>query len=330
MVKTWQRRLARLVAGALLACPLLATAQQSPAVQAGTATADQSAMAGTSQAGGWVLPLWRAADGRWMALALSPEHRPTSDSTDSATRLQLVDATPLLKSGMHWTVAPNLVARAGVRQKMLAPGSTCDFTSINPDCSQSPSWTGGELGAGLRTHDFALDLGVNWLEHNPDEDSAGALVAPTAYAAPGLLGFSPNLVDSMGGVNARGSMRLGTSDTSISLGAGLGRLSLVPGSGLGLGAIDQKSLSLGVGTGPISGLIVGRVMESDKLRNPLARNNARWSAIDLGVTWQLPWDGELKVGAQNVWSNGAAPLPQAIDTDPSQRRVPYIQYHQEL
>jgi len=55
----------------------------------------------------------------------------------------------------------------------------------------------------------------------------------------------------------------------------------------------------------------------------------RWSAIDLGVTWRLPWRGELSVGAQNVWSSGNAPSSPA-GPEPDQSRTPYVQYHQDL
>ena len=53
------------------------------------------------------------------------------------------------------------------------------------------------------------------------------------------------------------------------------------------------------------------------------------SAIDLGVTWRLPWRGELSVGAQNVWSSGNAPN-SPTGPEPDQSRTPYVQYHQDL
>jgi len=40
----------------------------------------------------------------------------------------------------------------------------------------------------------------------------------------------------------------------------------------------------------------------------------------------------FSVGAQNLWSSGTPPLlsESAHEVDPSQARVPYVQYHQDL
>lgn len=292
--------------------------------------------------GEWVLPVWRTADGRWMALAVTGSSRaiaPFKQGSDSevtavpltTTGLELVDASSVLSSGVRWSLAPNLFARAGVNQRVEAIGPNCSATALSAldaACDRTPLWLGGELGGGYQSGDFRFDLGVSWLDHV--EEAVPSMLPANTFVGPGLLGVPPEFVDSLSGVKARGSMRLGESGTSVSVGASMGRLSLFPGAGLGLQGIDQKALSLGVGTGPINGLIVGRVMQPmQDLSNPLAEAGRTWSAIDLGITLRLPWEGEISVGAQNVWSSGAAPLPSAA-TDPAQRRVPYIQYHQEL
>lgn len=289
----------------------------------------------------WVLPVWRSADGRWMALAVTGTSRGSAtfdgglDSSVTAvpltaTGLELVDASSVLSTGVRWSIAPNVFARAGVNQRIDAMGGDCQASmfGFEADCTRTPLWLGGELGGGIEVNRFSIDLGVSWLDHT--NESAPTLLPMDSFMGPGLLGVPPEFVDSLGGVNARGSMRLGDSDTSVSLGASMGRLSLLPGTGLGLQSIDQKALSLGIGTGPINGLIVGRVMQPmQELDNPLSQSGRSWSAVDLGITLRLPWEGEISVGAQNVWSSGAAPIPSAA-TDPAQRRVPYIQYHQEL
>jgi hypothetical protein len=55
----------------------------------------------------------------------------------------------------------------------------------------------------------------------------------------------------------------------------------------------------------------------------------RWNSIDLGVTWRLPWQGSLSVGAQNLWSSGT-PANTPMGPEPDQSRTPYVQYHQDL
>ena len=113
------------------------------------------------------------------------------------------------------------------------------------------------------------------------------------------------------------------------LGASIGRIRLLPGNLLGIGTVDQKALSFGVDRGPLSGLITGRTMQPEATAVSGLNPDRRWSAIDLGVTWRLPWRGELSVGAQNVWSSGNAPTGP-VGPEPDQSRTPYVQYHQDL
>ncbi|MGA9335761.1 MAG: hypothetical protein WBV39_15880, partial [Rudaea sp.] len=92
--------------------------------------------------------------------------------------------------------------------------------------------------------------------------------------------------------------------------------------------LDQAALSFGVHSGDFSGVIVGRMLGSS---DPLA-SSQHWSSLDLGVSWRAPWRGIFSVGAQNRWSSGTPPLlaNPTHETDPSQTRVPYVQYHQDL
>ena len=76
-------------------------------------------------------------------------------------------------------------------------------------------------------------------------------------------------------------------------------------------------------TGSLSGNITGRL---NNPLQPLPGTLQRWTSIDLGVTWRTPWQGELSVGAQNLWST---PSPPGDEAD-AQARVPYVQYHQDL
>jgi hypothetical protein len=110
----------------------------------------------------------------------------------------------------------------------------------------------------------------------------------------------------------------------------VGRIRLMPGNLLGIDTLDQKALSFGVDSGPLSGTLIGRTMQ------PLAGGGAgalsadqRWSSIDLGVTFRLPWQGALSIGAQNLWSSGNS-VNTPVGPEPDQSRTPYVQYHQDL
>jgi hypothetical protein len=134
--------------------------------------------------------------------------------------------------------------------------------------------------------------------------------------------------DSSTQFNARGRMALG-SKSGIDIGASVGRIRLLPGNALGLNTLDQKALSFGVDHGSISGNIVGRVMQPEAGVPGSLPADRRWSSIDLGVTWHLPWQGSLSFGAQNVWSSGNSAATPA-GPEPDQSRTPYVQYHQDL
>src|SRR5699024_10419383 len=104
-------------------------------------------------------------------------------------------------------------------------------------------------------------------------------------------------------IEAHGSMRM-WDDTIHDGGASVGRMNLSAGNHLNYSRLGQKSLSIGVRKGDISGRLIGRVMEPQSNTSALGNQNS-WSSVDLGVTWQLPREGSsLSFGAQNLWSSG--------------------------
>lgn len=191
----------------------------------------------------------------------------------------------------------------------------------------------GEVGAGYAGHGLKLDLSIGQAQSDTGaltpRSRQGALprVLPAEggadVAAP--LWFRNSTSTSL---NARGQVSLAP-NTSMDLGASIGRVKFLPGSGLAADdALDQTTLSLGIQHGAVRGSIVGHVLEPDLPGAGLSQNQ-RWSSVDLGVSVRLPWRGELNFGAQNVWTSGRTPLlfgPGAAD----QGRVPYVQYHQDL
>jgi hypothetical protein len=189
------------------------------------------------------------------------------------------------------------------------------------------------LGVEVNSGDVAVDFsyGLSWL-HLGDQPLpqrqawdlfAGGGDVPTLL----IPGFTlANMQNS--GFGALSHWRLDDTQ-SVDLGAALSRIQFeLPGMPLPP-SLNQAALSLGVHRGDFSGVIVGRVLgPADTIGG-----GQRWSSIDLGISWRAPWRGVFSVGAQNLWSSGYLPAlnePVTREVDPSQARVPYVQYHQDL
>ncbi|HEX7815642.1 hypothetical protein [Dyella sp.] len=208
----------------------------------------------------------------------------------------------------------------GLTPNLQAHASVSEHSWVN---SGAPRVIGSELGVTYNTGRYSLGL------------SAGATSVPNSSTLPrllpgGALGSVNGLssFDSSAQLNARGRLAL-DSKSGIDLGASVGRVRLLPGNLLGISTLDQKALSFGVDRGPLSGSIVGRTLQP-QAGIPGAYNADRhWNSIDLGVTLRLPWQGELSIGAQNVWSSGNGANTPA-GPEPDQSRTPYVQYHQDL
>jgi len=154
-------------------------------------------------------------------------------------------------------------------------------------------------------------------------------VLPSDPSTTSVNGLPFAMLQDSTSLHARGRVALGDS-SGIDVGAGVGRIRLLPGNMLGIHTLGQKSLSFGMDSGAVSGRIIGRVIqpETGAAASQLGPEH-RWTTIDLGVTWRLPWQGALSFGAQNVWSSGEAPKPKE-GPKPDQSRIPYVQYHQDF
>lgn len=257
---------------------------------------------------GVVVPLWRGPDGRLLAIKAD---RRNGASAQRGTPLSFhaVEASSVVSSGLEYGVTPRLQAHAEVNQ----------HSWVNSPLRV----VGSEVGATYNDGRYSLGLsvGTNSAVNSPSLPRVLPGVAP---GVDGLSGF-----DNSSQFNAHGRLALG-SRSGIDVGASMGRIHLLPGNLLGISTLDQKAISFGVDHGPISGTIVGRTMA------PLAGipgsnygMDRRWNSIDLGVTWHLPWQGSLSVGAQNLWSSGS-PSNTPMGPEPDQSRTPYVQYHQDL
>ncbi|MGA0586280.1 hypothetical protein ACO2Q2_03975 [Dyella sp. KRB-257] len=256
---------------------------------------------------GVAVPLWRGADGR--TLMLRTDERPAGSlAADAPLTFSAVDAGKVQSSTLQYTLAPSLQAHAGVVEH--AWGNT-PYRVL-----------GSEVGATYSTGRYSLDLSVG------ADTANGAVRLPRVLpgALPGVNGLSS--FGSSAQVSARGRVAL-DGRSGIDLGASMGRIHLLPGNLLGVDMLDQKALSFGVDRGPLSGSLVGRVMRPSAGLPGAYGPDRRWSSIDFGVTWKLPWQGQLSVGAQNLWSSGGSTNTPA-GPEPDQSRTPYVQYHQDL
>lgn len=252
------------------------------------------------------VPLWRGTGGRLFVLRAGGDNQILHNTPLS---FHAVDSNSTASAGLQYNLSPNWQANAGVNQ----------HSWVNSPLRV----VGSEVGATYLNGPYSLGVSVG-TNSTPNSPSLPRVLPGVLPSVDGLTGF-----DSSSQFNARGRLALGAS-SGVDLGASVGRIHLLPGNLLGVSTLDQKAISFGVDHGPISGTIVGRTMQ------PLAglpsngyNPDRHWDSIDLGVTWHLPWQGSLSVGAQNLWSSGAS-ASTPVGPEPDQSRTPYVQYHQDL
>lgn len=295
-----------------------------------------------------MLSIWRAADGRLVSGAyLGTDVQ--SPWVLETTPDRLVDRMPHgpAVGGGDWVdvgvTTPGRVysgVRVGGSQAPQTLPAACGALAAGCIYPQQ-SWRSGTLLGGYRGDSFLVDLGLEWLQHAPD--AAGAYLLLPMREEGTLLGVPSQWVDSINRLEASGRLDLGSSGTHLDMGASIGRVRLAPdyllqpqaarrlaGYDANIDSIDQKSISLGLGRGAVSGVLVGRMMRPDGPDQLVGSMRQPWSAVDLGITVRLPWEGELKLGAQNLWSSGDAGNLPTQEPDPVRDRIPYIRYHQNL
>ncbi len=324
-----------LLAGCGIAAPLWALGQTPPPPVIAPPPAPAAHADGQK-----TVPLWQR-DGNALSLV--------ANSGDAATAPSGVAAnaqgnTRFTGAGVRLVTRPGITAHAGVRTIRWAPLVPACAASLpgmpaGPACFDDyrAGMQRGEIGAGFAGRDVKLDLSVGQSQSEP--------AAARPRTPPALL---PRVLPAEGGadvaaplwfrdststdISARGQLRVAP-DTRLQMGASVGRVRFLPGSGLGADdSLDQTTLSFGVQHGAVRGTIVGHILEPNLPGAALDRNQRwSWSGIDLGISVRLPWRGELNFGAQNVWSSGRAPLLFGpAGNAPAQGRVPYVQYHQDL
>ena len=283
-------------------------------------------------------PVWQQ-DGNTLSVTATGHSRSTVPSPAAAP---LEGQTRSAGAGVRFATKPGLTAHANIHEIHWAPLTPVCVAAL-PGDSTSPVCAGplaegvqrGEVGAGFAGSGvkFDVSLGQSQSESTTSPVLNRRTTLPRVLPAEGgadvaaPLWFRNSTATS---ISAKGQLDVAP-NTSLDLGASLGHVKFLPGSGLNANdSVDQTTLSLGIRHGAIRGAIVGHVLEPDLPGAALDRNQ-RWSGIDLGISMRLPWRGELNFGAQNVWTSGRSPLlfgPGAVA--PDQGRVPYVQYHQDL
>ena len=293
-------------------------------------------------------PLWSTPDGRILAIVASvggggaPVAQP-SPQIGSAIDWKLVDVTSFVTGGFAFKMGDNTSAYArfgrGIVLAPLMSDTACNpltVSTMSPACMRQTAATMSTAGAGAQFSGDVADLDVNyglsWLHMN---DQPGLLHQPWDLfpgsgdeSVPTLLipGYTFANVQNMG-LNAQSHWHI-DNDQTLDLGAALSRIQYeLPGMSP-LPNLNQAALSFGLHKGDFSGQIIGRMLSPG---DPL-NSNQHWSSIDLGISWRAPWRGVFSVGAQNLWSSGSLPsvAEPSREVDPSQARVPYVQYHQDL
>lgn len=311
--------------GLALAVPAWAFAQAAPMP---VIPAVKPVHAGNSTA---KAPVWQR-DGNKLSVTASGR---AGNTVPTATAAPLDGQARSAGAGVQLVTKPGITAHVDINE--------IRWTPLVPACN--PGTAGclgiapadgvqrGEVGAGYAGHGVTLDLSIGQAQSEPAAARARDVPLPRVLPAEGgadvaaPLWFRNSTATSL---NARGQVNLAP-DTSLNLGASVGRVKFLPGSGLTADdALDQTTLSLGIQRGAVRGSIVGHMLEPDVPGSALGQNQ-RWSGVDLGISVRLPWRGELNFGAQNVWSSGRAPLLFGPNAGaPGQGRVPYVQYHQDL
>jgi hypothetical protein len=317
-----------MLASLSLALPLAVAAQTLPAPAAQPQGVDYGVPREAGSDAGVVMPLWRASDGRMLALVSTGSDSQSLGGPD----FRVVDASSLFGAGLAYDIAPRLrthvsfSGRSWLQPSDAAPGGCMpsqDLDCVTGTLVSPLRMVNGEFGATFRGEHYSVDVAVS--KTRPAVVSLPRVVPNGPSTSSGV---PLNLIHGSTDFSARGRLALGQR-TGIDLGASVGRIRLLPGNVLGVNSLGQKSLSLGMDRGPVSGRLVGRLLEPDNASGNLLGPDRSWTSVDLGITVRLPWQGELSFGAQNLWSSGTLKtVPSA--SQPDQSRIPYVQYHQDL
>ncbi len=217
-----------------------------------------------------------------------------------------------------------------------------DLAPLRPDLCESFGWS----TAGNSSHGMAvgaqLDLAKGWigvsLQHSEGRDLDLVGPAFSSSPLPHSFDFASPTQALLHSPIARHNRTLGLDlqamleldpESRIGIGLALARAQLHGVTGVAPTTLDQGALTFTLEQGNLGAALGTRVVDLPGLSDFLP-----WAGLDLGVSWRLPWQGVISVGAQNLLRYGNPP-PKGLDPTldegaESFERIPYVRYHQDL
>ncbi len=217
-----------------------------------------------------------------------------------------------------------------------------DLAPLRPDLCESFGWSADSNSSHSVGVGAQLDLEKGWigvsLQHSEGRDLE--LVGPAFSSSPLPQSFdlrtpshallhSPLAKHNRSvGLDLQAMLELDP-ESRIGIGLALARAQLHGVTGVAPTTMDQGSLTFTVEQGNLGAALGTRVVDLPGLSDFLP-----WAGLDLGVSWRLPWQGVISVGAQNLLRYGTPP-PKGLDpvldeSAESFERIPYVRYHQDL
>lgn len=178
-----------------------------------------------------------------------------------------------------------------------------------------------DLGAGLQRFSLGSAAAPPTLYRGDDAGSGTGMWWNQPLLSGYLNGMHLNQIDLTG----QARLALGQKGW-LSIGGSLARARLIANTNALFGGNDwtRSAISFGGGYGAFSGALIGHSLQS--------ANGGNWEGLDLGFSWQTPWNARLSIGAENILSNGdnrtglgEVGLPEA-----PKGRTPYVRYQQDL
>jgi hypothetical protein len=218
-----------------------------------------------------------------------------------------------------------------------------DLAPLRPDLCERFDWSGDGNNSSHRVGIGAqLDLQRGWigvsLQHSEGRDPR--LMGPAFESSPlpqsfnlrppsHALSHSPLAQHNQSlGLDLKAMLELDP-ESRIGIGLALARAQLQGVTGVAPTTMDQGALTFTIEQGNLGAALGTRVIDLPGLSDFLP-----WAGLDLGVSWRLPWQGVISVGAQNLLQYGSPPPkgldPTLDDNAESFERIPYVRYHQDL
>ena len=282
-----------------------------------------------------ILPLWNNRNGQVDALLLiEPSVMPQLPSQRVIRPANVGRGNALqLRAGLSVEAHPGMGVLCNNAGSVTTAGSMaghCMLVNLSSRGRPQPSGRGAlnglfQIQRGNSSVTGSLGLGHDLL--GAGATSVGESAADRRLIDT-LLGPNTAALDSSS-AGLVGRAALGT-QSWVSIGGNLARVRLIPTDQIRGGLPPEwntSSLSLSGGVGNFGGEVTGQMID-------VPGQASRFSTLGAGVTWRTPWKAKLSVGAENLLSRGKNPFGtpdvQRPDIAPSEGRVPYVRYQQDL